>query len=187
MRMDEVSDDFESAYRDLFPRAAMVAYRLLGDKTAAEDVAAEALARAYARWGRIAGLAHRDGWVLRVATNLRQCQVVALRYLSGMGEQEVAHALGVNSGDVLVCSGVDGDADQLDRVVVQEGSERSKGSDEETRREKHAHARQPSKASGKLSKSMANRSTTTGSSITMKSCADGSPPAPRSARSCESS
>ncbi len=128
-------DDFETAYRHLFPRAAVVAYRLLGDKAAAEDIAAEALARAYAHWSRIAYLPHRDGWVLRVATNLaidaarhrprrvvesepldaeaalivrtalvaalrslprRQRQVVAMRYLSDMREDEVAAALGVS-------------------------------------------------------------------------------------------
>lgn len=33
---------------------------------------------------------------------------------------------------LLMLSGVDGDADQLDRVVVQEGAERGEGSDEET-------------------------------------------------------
>ncbi len=62
--------DFEAAYRLLFIRAAALAYRLLGDKAAAEDVAAEAMARAYAHWSKIGALAHRDGWVLRVATNL---------------------------------------------------------------------------------------------------------------------
>lgn len=41
-------DSFEAAYPSLFVRAAKVAYRLLGDGAAAEDVAAEALARAYA-------------------------------------------------------------------------------------------------------------------------------------------
>jgi RNA polymerase sigma factor (sigma-70 family) len=63
-------DDFEAAYRELFNRAAGVAYRLLGDAGAAEDVAAEALARAYAHWPRIRTLPYRDGWVLRVASNL---------------------------------------------------------------------------------------------------------------------
>lgn len=63
-------DDFEAAYGALFPRAAKIAYGLLRNRVAAEDVAAEALARAYADWSRIASLSYRDGWVLRVATNL---------------------------------------------------------------------------------------------------------------------
>ncbi|MBV8387670.1 MAG: sigma-70 family RNA polymerase sigma factor [Acidimicrobiia bacterium] len=61
---------FEAAYPELFARAATLAYRLVGERTAAEDVAAEALARTYAHWGRVSTLPYRDGWVLRVATNL---------------------------------------------------------------------------------------------------------------------
>src|SRR5438445_13642888 len=64
------TEEFEAVYTELFPRAATLAYRLLGNRTAAEDVAAEALARAYARWSKISKLAYRDAWVLRVATNL---------------------------------------------------------------------------------------------------------------------
>lgn len=70
MPKPERDDAFEVAYRQLFPRAATVAYRLLGDRTAAEDVAAETMARAYAHWSRIRTLPYRDGWVLRVASNL---------------------------------------------------------------------------------------------------------------------
>jgi RNA polymerase sigma factor (sigma-70 family) len=67
-----VSDDggFEAAFDELFPRAVRLAYRLLADRAAAEDVAAEALARTYARWGKVGGLPYRDGWVLKVTTNL---------------------------------------------------------------------------------------------------------------------
>ena len=67
VRRDEV---FEVAFDVLFPRAQRLAYRMLGDDAAAEDVAAEALARAYANWGKVRDLPYRDGWVLRVATNL---------------------------------------------------------------------------------------------------------------------
>ena len=130
---------FESAFDELFPRAVRLADRLLGDRAAAEDVAAEALARAYARWPKVGGLPYRDGWVLKVATNLaidrlrrrppevrpataadfedgvelrialnaalltlapRQRQAVALRYLGGLSDQEVAQALGISLGSV---------------------------------------------------------------------------------------
>src|SRR2546430_7647544 len=63
-------ESFEAAYRELFARAATLAYRILGEQTAAEDVAAEALARTYAHWRKVSSLPYRDGWVLRVATNL---------------------------------------------------------------------------------------------------------------------
>jgi RNA polymerase sigma factor (sigma-70 family) len=61
---------FEAAFDELFPRAVRLANRLLNDRAAAEDVAAESLARAYARWPKVGGLPYRDGWVLKVATNL---------------------------------------------------------------------------------------------------------------------
>lgn len=130
---------FEAAFDELFPRAVRLANRLLGDRAAAEDVAAEALARAYARWPKVGGLSYRDGWVLKVATNLaidrlrrrppevspsraadfedgvelrialnaalltlapRQRQAVALRYLGGLSDHEVALALGISLGSV---------------------------------------------------------------------------------------
>ena len=66
----ERDEGFEAAFDALFPRAHRLAYRILGDDAAAEDVAAEALARTFARWSHVKDLPYRDGWVLRVATNL---------------------------------------------------------------------------------------------------------------------
>ena len=64
------SDRFEDAFWPLYLRALRTAFRLVGDRDAAEDIAADSLARAHLHWGRISGLAHRDAWVLRVAANL---------------------------------------------------------------------------------------------------------------------
>jgi RNA polymerase sigma-70 factor (sigma-E family) len=61
---------FESEFDRLFGRAYAVARRLLGDGASSEDVAAEALARTYARWHRVRTFEYRDAWVARVATNL---------------------------------------------------------------------------------------------------------------------
>ncbi len=69
-RATATAEGFEDAFDDLFLRAFRLARRLVGDTDVAEDIAAEALARAYAHWPRVAGLEHRDGWVLRVAANL---------------------------------------------------------------------------------------------------------------------
>ncbi len=63
-------DDFDVAFRELFAKAYRISRRILGDPTAAEDVAAEALSRAYAHWPKICRLPYRDAWVMRVATNL---------------------------------------------------------------------------------------------------------------------
>src|SRR4051812_16125029 len=43
---------------------------MLGNRAAAEDVVAEAFARALARWSKVEHLDHRDAWVHRVAINL---------------------------------------------------------------------------------------------------------------------
>ena len=134
-----MDDGFEEAFDRLYPRAFSLARRMLGDTAAAEDVAAEAMARAYARWPRVSALPHRDGWLLRVAANLaidrmrrrtpdvlpqpapqfedgvdlrlalnaalltlapRQRQAIALRYLGGLSDREVAEAMGISLGSV---------------------------------------------------------------------------------------
>jgi RNA polymerase sigma factor (sigma-70 family) len=63
-------EDFDAFFLRLYPAARSLAYRILGNPTAAEDAAAEAFARALAKWHRVARLPYRDPWVLRVATNV---------------------------------------------------------------------------------------------------------------------
>lgn len=60
--------DFDAAFGELYLRAFGVARRMLGDRDAAEDVAAETLARALARWDRL-DPDRRVGWIVRVAAN----------------------------------------------------------------------------------------------------------------------
>lgn len=67
--MVRATSSFEEAFDDLFVRAFRVAQRVLGDPTTAEDVAAEAMARAYAHWRKIGDQPWREGWVVRVASN----------------------------------------------------------------------------------------------------------------------
>lgn len=62
--------EFDAVFRSLFTQAYRVARRIVGDPASAEDVAAEALSRAYANWEKIAALQYRDAWVMRVTTNL---------------------------------------------------------------------------------------------------------------------
>lgn len=66
----DAGDDFDEFFFSLLPRALRVGQRLTGNRQSAENIAAEAFARAYARWSKIGSLPYRDGWVLRVATNL---------------------------------------------------------------------------------------------------------------------
>lgn len=63
-------DEFAEAYQPLFLDAMRLAYRITGCRATAEDVAAEAMARAFARWKQVRGLTYRDAWVMRVASNL---------------------------------------------------------------------------------------------------------------------
>jgi DNA-directed RNA polymerase specialized sigma24 family protein len=56
--------------RELWPRlAASMAY-LTGDIGAGEDIAQEALIRAWARWARVSRLDSPEAWTYRVAVNL---------------------------------------------------------------------------------------------------------------------
>ncbi|HEX4493196.1 MAG TPA: sigma-70 family RNA polymerase sigma factor [Acidimicrobiia bacterium] len=66
----EADDGFEEAFDGLLASARAVARRLVGGGAAADDVAAEALARAYARWPKVRDLDYRDAWVMRVTANV---------------------------------------------------------------------------------------------------------------------
>jgi RNA polymerase sigma-70 factor (ECF subfamily) len=61
---------FDAAFDELYARAVVTARRIVGSAATAEDIAAEALARTYARWPRVHALPYRDAWVLRVTINL---------------------------------------------------------------------------------------------------------------------
>ena len=67
---DPVRDDeFRAFYERMHDRALGTARRLLGDRTVAEDISAEALARAYARWEHVRSHPNPDAWLLRVVGN----------------------------------------------------------------------------------------------------------------------
>ena len=59
---------FEARFGVLYPRAFALAFRMLGNRTAAEDIAAETMARALLRWDRL-DPDRVPGWVLKVAAN----------------------------------------------------------------------------------------------------------------------
>ena len=138
--MSDGGGSFEEEFPDLVLAAYRVALRILGNPAEAEDVAAEALARALRSWDRVGDLPYRKAWVVRVASNLavdftrrrrpvaavmvdvpdaaegialrlalgaalgglprRQREVVALRYLGGLTEAEVAGSLGISHNSV---------------------------------------------------------------------------------------
>lgn len=67
---DTQVEEFEGIFRALYPKAVTLAHRILGDEGLAEDIAQEALARAFAEWRTLRDLAYRDAWVMRVTANL---------------------------------------------------------------------------------------------------------------------
>jgi RNA polymerase sigma-70 factor (sigma-E family) len=69
-RAQQDEAEFTQVFIELFPVAVRVGFRLLGNRQAAEDVAAEALSRAFARWRTLRTATYRDAWVIRVTTNL---------------------------------------------------------------------------------------------------------------------
>lgn len=139
-------DEFIAAYPGLFLPALRLAYRMTADREVAEDLAAEALARTYARWAAVSRLDSPQAWVLKVTTNLavdavrrqkvaqrtlpklvvpehggqfedstaarltlvtalaalprRQREVIALHYLAGLGDDDVARALNIAASSV---------------------------------------------------------------------------------------
>jgi RNA polymerase sigma-70 factor (sigma-E family) len=60
--------EYEASFACLHRRAYDVAYKLLGSRPEAEDVAQEALARAFVHWSSIHSYA--EPWTVRVAANL---------------------------------------------------------------------------------------------------------------------
>jgi RNA polymerase sigma factor (sigma-70 family) len=61
-------DRYEDRFDALASVAFRVAFRIVGDREEARDIAQEAMARAFARWRRVHGYA--EPWVARVAANL---------------------------------------------------------------------------------------------------------------------
>jgi len=64
--------DFEAFFRAEYPRLVRTLFLLGADPTEAEDMAQEALARAYERWPRIQTMASPGGYVFRIALNLNR-------------------------------------------------------------------------------------------------------------------
>ncbi len=136
-------DVFREFYERMQPRAVGVARRLVGTAGVADDLAAEAFARAYARWREVQRHPNPDAWLLRVVGNLaidhvrresrrpdhrpdpvrhdpsadhatlrvdladalhrlsgRQQEVVVMRYLIDLTEEDVAVTLGMSTGSV---------------------------------------------------------------------------------------
>lgn len=74
-------ESFDAAFAELYRASYKVAFRLLGDRAEAEDVAQEALARTYVRWRTVEPYA--APWACRVAANVAIDRTRRRRRLSG--------------------------------------------------------------------------------------------------------
>ena len=68
MRRNQADLVFTDRFDELAAIAHRVAFRIIGDRHVAEEIAQEALARAYSRWTKVS--AYAEAWVARVAGNL---------------------------------------------------------------------------------------------------------------------
>jgi RNA polymerase sigma factor (sigma-70 family) len=68
MRAAGEPSGFDEAFPSLYRRAYQAAFRLTGDRSASEDLAQEALTRAYARWSTLDH--RREGWVVTTTVRL---------------------------------------------------------------------------------------------------------------------
>jgi len=91
-------DDFEVAFPPLYQRAYGVAFVILGDRTEAEDVAAEATARALARWSKVC--IYATPWTIRVAGNLSIDRIRSQRRVPPLGGHDPSTPTGVERVDL---------------------------------------------------------------------------------------
>ena len=87
----DAAEEFAAVYRSLFSPAMRLAYRITGSRETAEDIAAEALARAYAQWSEVRTMPHREAWVMRVASNL-SLDAVRRRRPAEQAQRALEHA-----------------------------------------------------------------------------------------------
>jgi len=69
---------FEDFFLDEHERLFQALYLLTGDRSEADDLAQEALLRAYERWDRIAAMDSPAGYVYRTALNLHRSRLRSL-------------------------------------------------------------------------------------------------------------
>lgn len=90
---DEAAQAFVRWFEVLAPKAYGAALALLGNREAAEDVVAEAFARAWARWGRVQRLRSPDGYLFRIVFRLGLDEA-RRRTRPGFGDAEPADVAG---------------------------------------------------------------------------------------------
>jgi RNA polymerase sigma factor (sigma-70 family) len=73
-RLSDVTEglDFEEFFRDQFPGLVRALYLLVSDRSEAEELAQEAMARVFERWDRVRTMESPGGYVYQTAVNLNR-------------------------------------------------------------------------------------------------------------------
>ncbi len=108
---------FDDRFDELAELSYRLAYRMLGSREDARDIAQETMARAYARWPKVRDAAR--GWVARVSTNLALDLIRKRRRRPTADDQPgVDHATGVADRAELVAALVSLPRRQRDVVAL---------------------------------------------------------------------
>jgi RNA polymerase sigma-70 factor, ECF subfamily len=75
-------DEFEDFFRVEYPRLLRALVVVAGSPSESEELAQEAMARAYERWSRVRELDHPAAYVYTIAVNFRRNRLRALRISS---------------------------------------------------------------------------------------------------------
>ena len=115
-------DSFERLYSAEYASLVVMAFKLTGSRTIAEELVQEGFLRAYQRWDRIGGYDRPGAWVRRVVLNLATSRsrrlarrVVALRRV---GAQRGSEALDLSTDTLEFWALVRGLSTRQAQVVV---------------------------------------------------------------------
>jgi RNA polymerase sigma factor (sigma-70 family) len=90
-RTDEARD-FDAFFNQEYTPLLRLLFAVTGDRIEAEELAQEAMTRAFERWSRVSGMASPSGYVYRVAVNLNRSRLRHLR-LRLVKQREIRHPL----------------------------------------------------------------------------------------------
>jgi RNA polymerase sigma-70 factor, ECF subfamily len=104
--VSEPVGSFEEFFDLHYQRLLRAMFLATGDRHEAEDLAQDAFVRVYERWDRVRGMEQPDGYLYRIALNLRRSRLRRLatatrRLLGGRSEEAPDPATGATERDVL--------------------------------------------------------------------------------------
>jgi RNA polymerase sigma-70 factor, ECF subfamily len=88
-RTDEARD-FDAFFNHEYTPLLRLLFAMTGDRMEAEELAQEAMTRAFERWSRVSGMASPSGYVYRVAVNLNRSRLRHLR-LRLVKQRDIRH------------------------------------------------------------------------------------------------